>query len=93
MLGHVGNLVHESVPIGKPQEPNPVLRQWGQKEQKHSLEQDLERGEKVAGPGNYFLLGQSVLLKLKLINEATAFFSACGYSLIQPPLFVRGVAT
>lgn len=87
LVGKVGNLVHESVPISNNEDDNKVLKKWGEiKEMKinstkgfcHHHEimamidgYDPKRGSKIAGHRGYFLKGYGQLLNMALINYGT----------------------
>jgi seryl-tRNA synthetase len=95
------NLLHESVPIGKDDKQNIVVRQsgapkeFGFKPRDHvdiatSLNLvDLERAAKISGARFYFLKNELVMLNQALINFALEFVSSKGYSPVQPPLMMR----
>lgn len=97
----VPNLLHESVPVGKDESQN-VLVKVGQ-DPKHfgfpvkdhvdiatSLDLvDLERAAKISGARFYYLKNELVLLNQALINYALEFLSSHGYVPVQPPYMIR----
>jgi seryl-tRNA synthetase len=95
------NLLSESVPIGKDEHDNVVVREYGNivtpnfKPKDHvdlanTLDLvDLGRAAKVSGARFYFLKNDLVRLNQALINFALDFLSAHGYTLIQPPYMIR----
>lgn len=50
---------------------------------------DPERGSKIAGHRGYFLKNFGVLLNQALINYAINFLIQRGYTVVQPPYFIR----
>jgi seryl-tRNA synthetase len=95
------NLLSESVPIGKDEHDNVVVRKYGNivtpnfKPKDHvdlanTLDiVDLGRAAKVSGARFYFLKNDLVRLNQALINFALDFLSAHDYILIQPPYMIR----
>ncbi len=76
----VPNLPHESVPVGKSEDDNQVIRQWGEKPsfdfqpqdhvviaEKNNL-LDLERGAKLSGSGFPVYTATGAMLERALIN-------------------------
>jgi len=103
LVGTVGNIVHESVPVSADEADNREERVWGEKTQHpqgvekplhhHELlamidGADTERGVKVAGHRAYFLKGWGVKLNQALINYGQAFLEERGYTLMQTPYFM-----
>jgi seryl-tRNA synthetase len=95
------NLLSESVPIGKDERDNVVVRKYGNIvtpnfEPKDHVDLantldlvDLGRAAKVSGARFYFLKNDLVRLNQALINFALDFLSAHDYTLIQPPYMIR----
>ena len=95
------NILHESVPIGKDETENVVIRTWGKPrefdfEPKNHLEIaldlgliDAERAAKVAGHGFYYLKGELALLDYAILNYTIDFMMKRGYQLIEPPFMIR----
>ena len=95
------NLLDESVPTGRDELDNMVVREYGKiitpnfKPKDHvELAQtldlvDLGRAAKVSGARFYFLKNDLVRLNQALINFALDFLSTNNYTLIQPPYMIR----
>jgi seryl-tRNA synthetase len=95
------NWLSESVPIGKDERDNVVVREYGNivapnfKPKDHvdlanTLDLvDLSRAAKISGARFYFLKNELVRLNQALINFALDFLSAHDYTLIQPPYMIR----
>jgi seryl-tRNA synthetase len=95
------NLLHDSVPIGKDDQQNVLVRQsaapksFGFEPKDHvdiatSLDLiDLERAAKISGARFYFLKNALVMLNQALINFALEFLSSRGYAPVQPPYMIR----
>jgi len=99
-LRAVGNLLHEAVPVSQTEDGNAIIRTWGKAHlQEAGLAHwdllqalgvyDAERGAKVAGRRGYFLQGPGVLLNIALINYSLSFLAKRGYTMLQPPYFMR----
>jgi seryl-tRNA synthetase len=100
MLSKIGNIVDDSVHISNNEDENVVLRRWGTPRDPTGLlnHHDLlwriggyepERGVAVAGHRGYFLRDAGVLLNQAFINYGIAFLRAKGYSILQPPFFMK----
>lgn len=50
---------------------------------------DPERGQRIAGHRGYFLKGVGVLLNQAIINYGINFLTKKGYTLLQPPFFMK----
>ncbi len=95
------NVIDKSVPIGKDETENVVLRYTGtirvldfalkdHVDIANSLDLlDLERAAKIAGARFYFLKNELVRLNLALVNYALDFLVERGYILTQPPYLIR----
>jgi len=95
------NILHESVPIGKNENDNVVVKSWGSirkfnfKPKDHQdlaipLDLiDIERAAKVAGSRFYYLKGALVELNWALIRYGLDFLKARGFKLFQPPYMLR----
>jgi seryl-tRNA synthetase len=100
-LMRIPNLLHESVPKGKDEHDNVLVRTWGEIPEFEfpvkdhidlglSLDiMDIERAAKVAGARFYFLKGESVLLDMALMVFALEEMIKKGYIPIQPPFLMR----
>ena len=95
------NMLHESVPMGKDEKGNVVVRQSGTprtfdfKPKDHvdigtALDLiDIERAVKISGARFYFLKNELVKMNQALVQFALDFLSERGYSLVQPPYLIR----
>lgn len=101
LLLQIPNLAHESVPVGKDETGNKIIRQEG-KEPIFSFEPkehyeithiqpliDLERGAKVGGSRFYFLKGKIALLERALMQFTIDSLIKKGFELTLPPLLVQ----
>jgi len=101
ILFRLPNLLHESVPFGKDESANEIVRVAGKPpkfdfEPKNHLEVaenlgliDVERAAKVAGHGFYYLKGALVLLDFAIINYTVDFMMRRGYGLVEPPFVMH----
>lgn len=101
ILYRLPNLLHESVPIGKDESANQIVRVCGKPPEfdfpaKNHLEIaqsldliDSERAAKVAGHGFYYLKGTLALLDLAILRYAIGFLASRGYELVEPPSVLR----
>ncbi len=101
ILMRLPNILHESVPFGKDENDNKVVKVWGKKpsfdfEPKNHVEIlkglgliDEERAAKVAGAGFVYLKEELVLLDLALQRFAIDFLRKKGYELIEPPFMIN----
>jgi seryl-tRNA synthetase len=96
----VPNMLHESVPDGKDEHDNIVVRTAGtirsiEKPRDHvdiasALDlMDIERAAKVSGARFYFLKNALVRMNTALVHFALDFLTEKGYTLIQPPYMIR----
>ncbi len=97
----IPNILHESVPFGKDEEDNVVVREWGGKPnfdfQYHShvdlLETlgvgDIPRAAKIAGSRFYYLKNELVLLDIAMQQMALEMLLKKGYTPIYPPFMMR----
>jgi seryl-tRNA synthetase len=101
ILWRLPNILHESVPIGKDESDNVIVKFVGEPkkfdfEPKNHLEiaQDLdlidaEKASKVAGHGFYYFKQALVLLDLAIIRYAIDFLLKRGYLLLEPPFMMH----
>jgi len=94
------NLLDESVPKGKDEEDNQLVRTWGEakklpfKARSHvdllSLLNigDLERAAKISGARFYILKNELVKLEMALIQFAIDTLSKKGFTIIEPPFMM-----
>jgi len=97
----IPNMLHESVPTGKDENENVVVREHGITRKIDFVPKDhvdigtaldlidLERAAKVSGARFYFLKNELVKMNQALVNFALDFLSDHGYSLVQPPYMIR----
>ena len=99
-LMNIPNMLHESVPRGKDDTDNVVVRSEGKlkfsfEPKNHAdiataLEMlDEERAAKVAGSGFYYLTGKLALLDMALQRYALDMLVKRGFTPVQPPLMMR----
>mmetsp|Transcript_10485 Transcript_10485/g.11296 ORF Transcript_10485/g.11296 Transcript_10485/m.11296 type:complete len:644 (+) Transcript_10485:109-2040(+) len=101
LVGKVGNIVLDSVPVSRDEDAdNRVERTWGKPRDPAGLlnHHDLlwriggyepERGAAVAGHRGYFLRDVGVMLNQAFINYGIAFLRKRGYVVLQPPYMMR----
>ena len=101
LLYRLPNLLHESVPVGKDESSNEVVRVVGEPPKfsfppRNHLEiaQDLglidsERAAKVAGHGFYYLKSSLARLDFAIMQYAIDFMTKRGYQLVEPPFVLR----
>lgn len=97
----VPNILHESVPYGKDEDDNEVVREWGGKPQfdfeiqSHVdlLESlgvaDIPRAAKIAGSRFYYLLNELVLLDIAMQQMALDMLIKRGFIPVYPPFMMR----
>lgn len=90
-----------SVPLGKDDSENVEIKRWGDipKFDFQPLDHvtlgnklgilDIERGVKIAGARNYFLLGDGARLQHAVLQFAKDFVCARNFTLVEPPHLVR----
>ena len=100
-LMRLPNLLHESVPFGKDDHDNVVVRVWGEPPSfgfspvSHAELAsglgivDLERAGKVSGSGFYYLRNELALLDYSIMRFAIDSLLAKGFALIEPPYMIR----
>jgi seryl-tRNA synthetase len=101
ILMRLPNLMDDSVPFGKDENDNVVLRTWGEirsfnfKAKDHidlALELDLidiERAAKVSGSRFYYLKGDLVKLNFALIKYGLDFMTRRGFLPFLPPYMMK----
>ena len=101
----IPNIPHNSVPIGKDDTSNVVIREWGEPinvdyELKSHVDLgkklglfDLEKGSKISGSGFPLLIGAGSKLERELINFMLDYHvSEHGYDEVFPPFLTRARA-
>lgn len=101
ILMKLPNILHESVPYGKDDNDNVVIRTWSKPPEfdfkpKNHLEIaldlgliDVKRAGKVSGAGFVYLKKELVLLDLAIQRFAIQHLMNKGYTLIEPPFMIR----
>jgi seryl-tRNA synthetase len=100
LMLQIPNLLHESVPYGKDDTENEVVREWGNIERKETAKShvdilkeldigETERAAKVAGARFYYLKNKLVLLDLALQRFALDYMIKKGFTILQTPLMVN----
>jgi len=97
----VPNLTHPAAPVGRGEEENRVVRQWGSPRRfefaardhvalgEHLRLIEFERAAKVAGQKFYYLTGAGALLELALIQYAMATLVEEGFLPVVTPDLAR----
>lgn len=103
VLGRIGNIVHDSVPVSDDEANNAVLRTWNVDQQLKNTGNlidhfdlmamidgyDQAKGSAVAGHRGYFLKGPGVLLNQALIQYGLSFLMSKGYTPLQTPFMMK----
>ena len=101
VLLKIPNINHESVPQGKDDSENQVIRKNGEPpifnfqplehfDVAHTKELiDMERGVKVTGSRFYYLKGKLAVLERAIMQYALDFMQQRGFELILPPILVK----
>lgn len=97
LLKRLPNIVHESVPVGKNEADNKIVKKFGEKpnlkfKPKSHVDLlverdliDLERAAKLSGSRFYFLKGKLALLEFAIMKYAIDFMTKKGYKFITMP--------
>lgn len=100
-LMHIPNLLHETVPIGKNENDNVLVRSWGAIPKldfpvKNHIDLgldldiiDIERAGKVTGSRFFYLKREGVLLDMALMNFALEEIVKKNYLPVEPPYLMR----
>ncbi|HIH21293.1 MAG: serine--tRNA ligase [Candidatus Diapherotrites archaeon] len=101
LLMAIPNLLHESVPFGKDETENKVIRVWG-KLSKPDFEiqhhgqlavrlggADFEKAVQVSGEGFYFLKNELALMEQALSQYAIHYLVKKGFTFVKPPFLLR----
>ena len=101
ILLRLPNILHESVPFGKDETENVVVKIVGKppkfdfKPKGHvEIAQDLglidfDRAAKVAGHGFFYLKGDLARLDYAIMNYTMDFLRKRGYTLVEPPFMIH----
>ncbi len=97
----IPNVLHESVPFGKDEDDNEVVREWGGRP-KPDFEirshvdllelldlADIPRAAKISGARFYFLKNELVMLDLAMQRLALEMLLKKGYTPVYPPFMMR----
>lgn len=97
----IPNLPLDDVPVGKDEEENVVIKEWGKKTKfdfkpKDYLEIaenldliDIKRAAKVSGTRFGFLKKEAALLEFAIINFAFDFLTKKGFTPVIPPVMIK----
>jgi len=100
-LMRLPNIMHEKVPVGKGEDDNTVVREWGTKKKFDFIPKshvdliqdldiaDLERAAKISGARFYYLKGDLVLLEQAVLNFALQKMVKKGFVPIFPPAMMK----
>ncbi len=95
------NITHKSVPVGKNEDDNVVIKKWGEKpefdfqpKEHFEIESvkdliDAERGAKVSGARFWYLKGDLARLEFALMQYAFEFYGKKGFEPMIVPMLVR----
>jgi len=101
LLLTIPNIAFDDVPVGKDENSNKVIKQWGEPKKfpfnikdhvqiGENLELiDLERGAKIAQSGFYFLKNEGALLEFALINFVVGKLVKKGFIPVVTPQLVK----
>jgi len=101
LTSKIPNIIHSSVPAGKDESENKVIKKWGKipkfrfkaKNHVELLENlnivDFDASAKVSGNGFYYLRNELGQLNRALIDFTIDFMLKKGYDFIEPPLMVK----
>jgi len=95
------NILHESVPVGRDDGENVMVRTWGET-RKFDFEPrdhidvltslgmvDMERASRVSGARFFFLKGDAVKLEHAIMRYAIDLLSGKGFIPVEPPFMMR----
>jgi seryl-tRNA synthetase len=100
-LMRIPNILHDSVPKGRDEKDNKVLRKYGQikkfnfelKTHEDIIENlnlgNFDAAAKNSGKGFYYLLGDLALMELALQKFAIDLLTKKGFTLVEGPLMLR----
>jgi seryl-tRNA synthetase len=100
-LMRLPNILHESVPVGRDENDNKVVKKWGTvrkfkfKPKSHVdlLKElglaDIERAGKISGARFYFLKNELVLMEFALMKLALDMLVKKGFALMETPCMIR----
>ncbi|MBD3186946.1 serine--tRNA ligase [Candidatus Bathyarchaeota archaeon] len=97
----VGNIIHESVPVGETEDANEIVLTWGEKptfDFNPKIHVDLvelvdgvelKKAQEIAGSRMYYLKNDLALLNLALLQFALDFLVKKGFSPFWTPFFIN----
>ncbi len=99
-LFYIPNPLHESVPIGKSEDDNKLVKEWGEKKEKIDKDHiqigkeldilDFERAAKISGAGFAMYKNQGAALERALINFMLEYnVHQLGYKELMTPFIVN----
>jgi seryl-tRNA synthetase len=99
----IPNLPHASVPDGRNEHDNPVVRSWGETPPEGAAPPhweigsrlglfDLQRGAKIAGSGFILYTGRGARLQRALIGLMLELADRAGFGEVWPPLLVNAAS-
>jgi len=100
-LMNLPNIMHKSVPVGKDENENVVIRKWGKPkrfafEPKDHIDlatnlgmMDIERAAKISGAGFWILKDKMVVLDYSILRFALDFMIKRGYTAVEPPYMMN----
>ncbi len=99
----IPNLPHASVPDGRNEHDNPVVRSWGEALPEGAAPPhweigsrlalfDLERGAKIAGSGFILYTGRGARLQRALIGLMLELADRAGFGEVWPPLLINAAS-
>lgn len=101
LLREIPNLPHESVPVGKDETENVILRSWGEPQKfpfkpKDHIELgealnliETKRAAKISGARFYYLMNEAVLMEFALLQWVMNFLVKEGFQPVVPPVLAR----
>ncbi|MDA4120992.1 MAG: serine--tRNA ligase [Thaumarchaeota archaeon] len=104
ILMSLPNILHESVPTGKDETANVIVRSWGKQAEFGFKPRDhidiltglgmldLERAAKVAGARFAYLKGDAVKLEHAVMHFALDFLRDRGFTAVEPPFMLNRAA-
>lgn len=100
-LMRLPNILHDSVPLGKDEKDNAVVKEWGKKT-KHSFDPkshvdlikdldlaDLDRAANISGARWYYLKNELVILNLAIQRLALDMLMKKGFTPVHPPYMMK----
>ncbi|MFQ6050576.1 MAG: serine--tRNA ligase [Candidatus Hydrothermarchaeota archaeon] len=97
----IGNILHDSVPVGPDESYNEIVREWGKIPKfdfkpKHHVDlvldlnlADLEKAAQVSGSRFYYLKNDLLFLNLALIHLALNYLVSKGYTPFWTPYLIK----